>query len=187
MVEYRLLDFLGFPGYRVGNDGSVWSRWRTEGRGDGGGRGVIRFLGEDWKRLKPCHLTKSRHQYVDLCFDGGRARHLIHRLVLLAFVGSCPEGMECRHFPDRDSTNNRLGNLQWGTRSDNHRDAFFHGTACLKGERSGRSKLTEDEVRLIRKFYKKREVTLQSLADRFGVGIVAIHGIVHRKTWGHVE
>lgn len=25
MVEYKLLDFLGYPGYRVGSDGSVWS------------------------------------------------------------------------------------------------------------------------------------------------------------------
>lgn len=28
-VEYRIID--GFPGYRVGNDGSVWSRLQNKG------------------------------------------------------------------------------------------------------------------------------------------------------------
>src|SRR5215472_269740 len=30
-VDYR--DIPGFPGYRVGDDGSIWSAWRKGGRG----------------------------------------------------------------------------------------------------------------------------------------------------------
>jgi hypothetical protein len=50
----------------------------------------------------------------------------LHRLVLLAFVGPCPEGKECRHL-DGNRQNNRLTNLCWGTRSENAQDRVRHG------------------------------------------------------------
>lgn len=49
-----------------------------------------------------------------------------YQLVLLAFVGPCPEGQECRHL-DGNCQNNRLDNLKWGTRSENARDRVRHG------------------------------------------------------------
>lgn len=51
----------------------------------------------------------------------------VHRLVMLAFVGPRPEGQEVRHL-DGDPTNNRLGNLAYGTPSENSYDAIRHGT-----------------------------------------------------------
>ena len=49
---------------------------------------------------------------VNLCKFGKLRQTSIPRLVLLAFVGPCPEGMECCHFPDRDVRNNKLNNLR---------------------------------------------------------------------------
>lgn len=71
-------------------------------------------------RLIPGHLmqcTINMAGYVVTQLSDGRrkAKARVHMLVLEAFVGPRPTGMECRHFPDRDRTNNRLGNLQWGT------------------------------------------------------------------------
>jgi hypothetical protein len=51
----------------------------------------------------------------------------VHRLVLLAFVGPCPDGMECRH-KDGDKRNNRLSNLMWVTPLENSADKYTHGT-----------------------------------------------------------
>jgi hypothetical protein len=57
---------------------------------------------------------------VSLATASGRYRtHKVHRLVLEAFVGPCPDGMECLHSPDATRTNNRLDNLRWGTHQDN--------------------------------------------------------------------
>lgn len=56
-----------------------------------------------------------------------RGTQLVHRIVLLAFVGPCPEGYECRHL-DGDRTNNRLSNLKWGTAAENTQDKIAHGT-----------------------------------------------------------
>ena len=61
-------------------------------------------------------------------FDRGRKlREYVHRLVLLAFVGPCPEGMECRH-KNRKRDDNRLDNLEWGTPDDQVEDKIRHGS-----------------------------------------------------------
>lgn len=97
-MRYRLV--AEDPGYRVGTDGSVWSRIEFR-RGP-----VVRY--GDWKRLKP---TPNRDGYLFVKIRGRNRR--VHRLVLEAFVGPCPPGMECRHLDD-DPRNNRLDNLAWG-------------------------------------------------------------------------
>lgn len=56
----------------------------------------------------------------------GQVIVLIHQLVLTAFVGPCPLGMECCH-GDGDRANNRLTNLRWDTRSANQQDTLRHG------------------------------------------------------------
>lgn len=56
----------------------------------------------------------------------GQAR-AVHQLVLEAFVGLRPAGLDCCH-GDGDPTNNALTNLRWDTPSANAQDAIRHGT-----------------------------------------------------------
>src|SRR5262245_4498725 len=63
-----------------------------------------------------------------------------------------PEGMQCRHFPNRDPSDNRLDNLQWGTSKQNAADKVVHGTLAL-GARHGSAKLTAEDVQSIRADY----------------------------------
>ena len=56
-------------------------------------------------------------------------------VVLEAFVGPKPAGMEMRHFPLRDPTCNYLENLSWATRSRNQRDRAIHGTTTKQIQR----------------------------------------------------
>lgn len=46
---------------------------------------------------------------------------MIHKLVLEAFVGERPSGMQACH-GNGDKTDNRLVNLRWDTVKANHRD-----------------------------------------------------------------
>lgn len=51
-----------------------------------------------------------------------RSKHVfVHRLVLEAFVGPCPPGMESLHGNDI-SADNRIENLRWDTRLNNKAD-----------------------------------------------------------------
>jgi hypothetical protein len=71
---------------------------------------------------------------------GSRRKHLlVHALVLSAFVGPRPPGLEIRHL-DGNPRHNDLSNLAYGTTSENARDRVRHGThpdaaktQCIRG------------------------------------------------------
>lgn len=134
IIEYR--DIIGFTGYRVGNDGSVWSCRRSiNGRG----------TGTEWHQLSP-GKTSGGGLFVQL----GRGNYRrVARLVLEAFVGPCPAGMECCHYPDRNPKNCDVNNLRWDTSAANTEDQRKHGT-LIGGERHGMAKLSNAQVEHIK-------------------------------------
>lgn len=67
-----------------------------------------------------------RHAYYRRAHLGDR-EYRVHRLVMLAFVGPCPEGYEVCH-RNGDGLDNRLVNLYYGTPSQNTLDRVRHGT-----------------------------------------------------------
>src|SRR6185312_7030300 len=89
---------------------------------------------------------------VSLFKDGSQFVRYAHRLVLEAFVGPCPDGMECCH-NDGNPANNRVENLRWDTTSANQLDREAHGTSN-RGEQQGRSKLKDDYIPIIKKLYE---------------------------------
>lgn len=162
-TKYRRVH--GFPKYKVGTDGSLWSRhWGY------------------WRRRATPPMKKKGYCLVTLCDKGRQADALMHRLVLEAFVGPCPPGMECRH-RNGVSWDNRLSNLRWGTKRQNECDRVRHGTV-LKGERHGRAKLTESEVIQIRKLKGKEQ--RRTVARRFRVSESTIGFIWDGVTWRHL-
>lgn len=104
--------------------------------------------------------------------DGKARSYYVHRLVLEAFVGPCPEGMEARHFPDRDPTNNCVWNLGWGTHTQNMADREQHGTK-LEGGNHPSTKLTHQQRCLLVKL-KKRGLSFNRLAGKFSVSVHTI-------------
>lgn len=133
------------------------------------------------KKILKQAIGFAGRRFVMLCKHSRGKRFQVHRLVLAAFVGECPEGMECRHL-DGDHTNNRLENLRWGTRVQNAQDRVRHGTHA-RGEQAAAAKLTEAQVREIRADPRGA----RRLARVYGVSMVAIHYIKTRRTWTHVE
>jgi transposase len=114
-----------------------------------------------------------------------RNRIAVHRLVLIAFVGPNPPGQMCRHL-DGNPANNCVGNLAWGTYLENAADRAKHGKN-LNGEKNHLAKLTEDDVRAIRRDYKSGGVTHQDLADRYGISKHLVYLVIKRKMWRHIE
>ena len=124
---------------------------------------------------KECKLTPIGEGGGYLIVGLGGQNHYIQSLVLTAFVGPRPEGMEACH-NDGCRTNNALSNLRWDTRPGNHGDRWEHGTMNV-------AKLTVDQVREIRAS-KSRQV---DLAAKYGVHKQTISNIKRRVSWAHVR
>lgn len=108
------LDVPGYEGlYKVSSDGDVWSHPRERTRG-----GI----------LIPTWSKGRRGVYASVRLWKNKSRRTLysHQLVLLAFRGPTPEGMESRHL-DGDSTNNQISNLSYCTHQVNCVDIVDHG------------------------------------------------------------
>ncbi len=154
MIEYRELDFLGFPGYRAGDNGSVWSRLESK-RLPNGRFDNVSQQGKKWRKLKP--ELVNRYLRVVLSHNKKTCKKTIHRLILEVFVGPCPLGMQACH-NNGNPTDNKLNNLRWDTPKNNHKDRIKHGTSS-RGVQNGRAKLTEKQVIEIRRLYKIENYT----------------------------
>lgn len=135
------------------------------------------------KPMAPNH--SGPYPYVGLSKDDKKVRRDIHRLVLEAFVGPCPEGMEAGHL-NGNSRDARLANLAWVSKEENEAHKIAHGTK-VAGERNNNSKLTDDAVREIRAAMSAGTATRQELADKFGVNATTIDHVAAGKTWRHVR
>ena len=177
-VEYRSLEPLGFPGYRVGSDGSVWSLWKKTSYRK---TGIASVIGTEWKKMKLMIQDPSGYFIVTLL---GKPRR-VHRLVLRAFVGEPPPGMECCH-EDGNRTNPALSNLRWDTRKNNNADRLRHGTSP-RGTNSPNAKLTESEVRAIFAEYSAGGIFLKDLAAKYHVSTPLIGQIVTGRAWKYLD
>jgi hypothetical protein len=161
----------------VGDDGSVWS-CRLIGRKPG--------IGSAWRKLK-LGTHSSGHKLVTLQVDGVGVPRYVHQLVLEAFVGPCPSGKICRHFPDPNPANNNLNNLQWGTWEENNGiDKVLNGTSN-QGERCGTSKLTTNDVLDILANVSSNVKGMKAkMARKHNVSPATISDIIAKRTWTHV-
>ena len=114
----------------------------------------------------------GRYLHVVLCKNNIRKTHRIHKLVLETFVGPCPKGMECRHL-NGIKTDNRLCNLQYGTKKENQGDRILHKTDN-KGSKHGMSKIIESQFIEIKKLLEEEILTQKEIGDIFNLSQSAI-------------
>lgn len=117
--------------YEVSNMGRVRSIDRTIEQRDG----TTRFF--PGRILAQSNLNGYRT--VGLSIQKNSTRRTVQRVVLEAFIGKRPSGMEACHY-DGDRSNNELSNLRWDAPKSNAQDKFRHGTNvrearshCFKG------------------------------------------------------
>lgn len=164
---------LDFPNYRVSDLARIESIGWPGIRVDGGGK----F--RSGRTLRQ-HINRKGYPMVRLYRDGVSKGRSVHRIVLEAFEGPCPPGMEARHLNGIRS-DARLVNLAWGTKLENEADRKAHDTVP-KGESHGGAKLTEADVIEIR----ASSLPTRVLSARFGVSVAAILDVRTRRRWRHI-
>lgn len=167
---------VGYEGlYEVSNIGRVKSLDRTVRWRDG--HRAVR------SRLIKYGVNHRGYFTAHLCRDGIHNKRFVHVLVLEAFVGPRPDGMECCH-GNGIRTDNRLLNLRWDTRSANRNDSRAHGTMPI-GSKHHNAKLTEPDVIAIRKRCSDGEKPA-AVARDYNVTSHAIHRVIRRIIWRHI-
>lgn len=133
-----------------------------------------------------CHVCTSHHTnnkgYPVLVFN--RKAYPVHRFVYEREHGKISRGKVVRHKCD----NRRCVNpehLELGTQADNMRDMVERGRST-RGSKKWSAKLTEDDVREIRKRLAAGDLG-SDLAKVYGVNPTTIRDIKAGRTWKHVE
>jgi hypothetical protein len=165
----------GFDGYEVSDFGSVRSYYK-KGR-------FLEKLADHPRTLKPATSTTG-YKTVALPVNGRYKHCAVHRLVLRAFVGECPEGNEVAHL-NGVRTDNRLSNLQYVTHIENEAHKIAHGTAPL-GELNGQAILQGWQVAEI-KYLASKSVPQGKIATLFDISHKDVSEILRGGRWGHVE
>jgi len=167
-------DIPGYEGrYQVSDQGRVRSLDRRCAATSK--RGKVFYRWHPGRVLSPGKNTSEvPYQYVTLHTE--KQNFLVHRLVLLAFVGPCPLGMEARHL-DCDYQNNSLSNLTYGTHMENMADSLVAGHTTRK--------LTPRQVREIRARIASGEPNLRICKD-YGVSDVVISNIKLGRTYREI-
>jgi hypothetical protein len=152
-----------FPDYFISTKGRIWSK----------------------KRSKILKTPVNQSGYPSFSRKG--KMKTIHSIVLETFVSDRPKGMICHH-KDCIRINNCISNLEWSTYSKNTKHAYLSGLIKAsrenkaKGEKSGKTKLTEKEVFQIRNLYNKGE-DIKKIAFNFNISENGVYSICSGRTW----
>lgn len=107
--EWKSLDFIGYPNYKVSNMGAVASC--------------------SYGLMSDKRISKHGYRRVRLYKDGKEKEFLVHRLVAFAFVvNPHPKEFNIVNHIDENKLNNRADNLEWCTIAYN----VTYGTAIRK-------------------------------------------------------
>lgn len=106
-----------------------------------------------------------------------------HRLSWLLFHGGGLTKLQVLHKCDNRKCINPT-HLFLGTNADNLADRQKKGRQ-VRGERHPRSRFTQNQVLGIRKMVSLG-ISVQKIADDYGVNNSTIYNMVNRKTWKHI-
>ena len=116
-------------------------------------------------------------------FKNSRKTYRWHRLVLEAFIENVEEKSHVNH-KNGNKLDNRLENLEWATPSENIIHSYRIGIKDQKGEKNNASKLTMDNVRVIRKRLDGGE-SQYAIAKDFNISQATVYLIKARRLWNY--
>lgn len=159
--------------------------WRTmvsDDRYEVSDQGRVRR--KDTDRIRQPSSTPSGYKVIVLSTPGGKHRGVyVHREVMRAFVGECPEGCEVSHL-NGDNADNTLTNLIYESRVANIRRKQEHGTQT-SGEAHHSSKLCAKNVRKIW-FLAAHGLSQRQIAEFVPVSRTQVGRVLRKECWAEV-
>jgi hypothetical protein len=126
-------------------------------------RNYIDNQGNVWRdrkgKLIKCRPTLTPEGYFRVWINN--KAQFVHRLLATVFYGEPQEGNQARHL-DSNPTNNRLGNVKWGTRKENEEDKIANGTHSSQIKKS---KYSDELIKEI----AKSILPISILSEKYGI------------------
>lgn len=184
--NWQVVPCPSYPGYSVSTTGKVYSHWKQESRGRGNGRGKTTVCDPTHFRELSVHQNETTgYLCVSLTVNGKETTGRLHCMMLDAFRGPCPDGMQGRHLDD-NKLNNQLSNLAWGTPFDNAADRKTNGGYATGAEHKN-AKLTVAAVEDILATPKTYGYC-KLLAKKYGVSVNTVKTVLYRpNSWKSVK
>ncbi len=174
-MDEQWKDVVGWENfYEVSNLGSIRSKKRKVKTSFG-------IAEKGGKVLKPIFHKTNKYMIVNLSTATERKTELVHRIVLMAFVGFPRDGFEACH-NNGVRSDNRLENLRWDTKKNNHADKLIHGTA-QRGHKNGNAKVSLEVAKLV----KFGTEPLKKIANQYQLKIKTLGNIRYGQTWKHLQ
>ena len=188
--------------YRVSSDGRIFSQTKRKiplvGKG-------MEFTGEFKVILEPeKELTYTLNNRGYYSVGIMKKTHMVHRLIAQSFIPN-PDNKPCVNHIDGNKLNNHVSNLEWCTIKENnaharatglHKQAVGHKVKYQSNQSKqkslanlkDKSKLTDDEVRYVRKVFipRSKDFSATALAKQFGTSVAAMSKITLGKTYQHI-
>jgi len=185
-IKYKNEEWRKIPGYR-GYEISNLGRIKTVDRYVNVVRNGASFKKFYKGIIKTSKTDGCGYIFTDLWKCGKYKFAKIHRLVLCTFSGK-PQTYKLQvNHKDGIKSNNNLTNLEWVTPSQNSLHAIRTGLRKInKGIDSYQSKLTETNVKKIRKDFTGKRGELSSFGKKYGVSAATIRDVVMEETWKHL-
>lgn len=145
---------------------------------------VCGIKGEPFRR-------RSARGYIHILFrdvDDWRRQRMVmaHRVIWEYANGPLAGDLVINHL-NGVKTDNRIANLDAVSQKENNRHARETGlNPPVRGERSGKAKLTEDQVRdIFRRAWAGEDQ--RTIGARYSVSREAVVSIKHGRTWAHLH
>ena len=166
----------GFEAYHISNTGNI-----------------KRIAGYDsaglWRKERTLHPTpcgdKRNYYGTSLTVNGKSYHKRIHRLVAEAFIPN-PDSLPHVNHKDGNGFNNHVDNLEWTTQQGNVRHAHETGLTQMRGEDNVKAKITEDDVREIRRLYNEEGMSKLAISRLYPISDAMVGNIVRGDNWTHI-
>lgn len=127
---------------------------------------------------------------TDLNKNKNQKTILIHRLIAQTFIPNSENKLEVNHI-DGNKQNNNIENLEWCTKSENHKHAFKIGLCKpnnIKGDDHSCSKLNSFQVKKIKKIFKNNNIwgLKTKIAKEKNISPCTISDIIYGRSWKHI-
>jgi hypothetical protein len=112
-------------------------------------------------------------------------QYYVHRLVAETFIKKDNKEQHYVIHRDYDKENNNIYNLKWVTEAD--LNAHNNRNPQVLRRRTTGYKLSETDVRVIKRLLKTQKTRLSMIAKRFGITHTQLNRIRSGENWGHVK